>query len=499
MNQIISHKPLKEKEFEKICKQGAQIEISSDTLSKIEKSRKFLENKLQNSEKPIYGINTGFGQLCDKEISSSDLGKLQINLVMSHACGVGNPILPKLSRLILLLKIKSFTTGQSAVSKELVEFLVAIYNSGAAPVIFEKGSLGASGDLVPLAHMTLPILGEGEALYKEKLYPGSEFLKILGKESYSLKAKEGLAMLNGTQFMLAFGLDSVWRSRKLMDAAISICSLAVDAFDSRTDFLHPAIHQSRPHSGQIEVAKRIRKLLENSEIAVKEKAQVQDPYSVRCLPQVLGASLDTIGYVASVMETELNSVTDNPLVFEEEDLVVSGGNFHGQPLALVLDFLGIAMAEVANICERLLYKLIGGERGLPVFLTKNPGLESGFMIPQYSAASIVSQNKQLATPASVDSIVSSNGQEDHVSMGANAALKCYQILDNTEAVLAILLLTSAQALDFRRPLSTSPVLENMMSAFRKEVAFRDSDAYFKPDMDKAIAFLKAFQFETNSE
>jgi histidine ammonia-lyase len=247
------------------------------------------------------------------------------------------------------------------------------------------------------------------------------------------------------------------------------------------------------------VAKRIRKLLENSEIAVKEKAQVQDPYSVRCLPQVLGASLDTIGYVASVMETELNSVTDNPLVFEEEDLVVSGGNFHGQPLALVLDFLGIAMAEVANICERLLYKLIGGERGLPVFLTKNPGLESGFMIPQYSAASIVSQNKQLATPASVDSIVSSNGQEDHVSMGANAALKCYQILDNTEAVLAILLLTSAQALDFRRPLSTSPVLENMMSAFRKEVAFRDSDAYFKPDMDKAIAFLKAYQFETNSE
>jgi len=491
----IDDKSLTIKDFYSIFKEEKPISIEQETRARIQKSRKFLKRKIENAQSPIYGINTGFGQLCDQKISDSDLEKLQINLVRSHACGIGQPVPDHISRIMLLLKIRSFTTGYSAVSEELFDRLLELYNSGASPVIFEKGSLGASGDLVPLAHLTLPILGEGHINHKGKTITGSEYLKEAGDKPFILKAKEGLAMLNGTQFMLALGLDSIDRSRKIMDAAIWICALSIDAFDSRIDFLHPEIHNVRPHKGQIEVAKRMKALLENSKIATSPKKQVQDPYSVRCLPQVLGASLDTINYAASVLETELNSITDNPLVFENQDAVISGGNFHGQPLALVLDFLGIAMAEVANICERLLYKLLSGERGLPVFLTKNPGLESGFMIPQYSAASLVSENKQLATPASVDSIVSSNGQEDHVSMGANAGLKCTRILDNVEAVLGILLLAGAQALEFRRPLESSLEIESLFSDFRKKVDFRVSDSYFKPDIDMALEFVKSYPFE----
>jgi len=302
--------------------------------------------------------------------------------------------------------------------------------------------------------------------------------------------------LNGTQFMLAYGLKSLNRAQKSFDNGLAVFALAVDAFDGRKDFLFPGIHQIRPHKGQVMVAEKIAAFLADSPIANAEKKQVQDPYSVRCLPQVLGASADAIAYVASVFETELNSITDNPLVFREADLVVSGGNFHGQPLALSLDFLAIAVAEVANIAERLMYKLIAGERGLPVFLTSNPGLESGFMIPQYSAAALVSQNKQLATPASVDSIVSSNGQEDHVSMGANAALKLYRVVENTESVLGILLLAAAQALDFRRPATSSAILEKLYSDFREMVSFRQSDETFKPDMDAAKAFIRNYSIES---
>jgi histidine ammonia-lyase len=356
--------------------------------------------------------------------------------------------------------------------------------------------LGASGDLVPLAHLTLSLLGEGEVWMDGKRIPSGDFLTQKGLKPISLKAKEGLAMLNGTQFMLALGLDALWRSQQLFENNISILSLAADAFDSRFDFLHPAIHSARPHPGQQKVAMAMAELIQDSELAHQEKSQVQDPYSVRCLPQVMGASWDAMQYAARVLEIELNAVTDNPLVFKEEDIVISGGNFHGQPLALALDFLGIAVAEIANISERLLYKIISGERYLPVFLTENPGLNSGFMIPQYAAASLVSQNKQLATPASVDSIVSSNGQEDHVSMGANAALKCRQIVENTEAVCAILLLAACQALEFRRPLKSGSKLEQLFDAFRKKVPFRKTDAYFKPDMDLAIEFVRSAPFSS---
>lgn len=478
-----------------LTKDTGKLSLSGDVWKEIRLSREFLEHKIKTSEKPIYGINTGFGELCRKEISPENLNQLQINLVRSHACGAGKPISKEISRLMLLLKIIGFRTGHSAASPELVQALLDFYNSGACPVVYEQGSLGASGDLVPLAHMTLPLLGEGEVWLDDAIIPGMQYLKQSGLEPYQLRAKEGLAMLNGTQFMLAYGLESLHRSRTLFQNGLAVFALSLDAFHGRMDFLFEGIHRIRRQSGQERVAAALLELRKNSPMANAEKNQVQDPYSLRCLPQVLGASLDAMDYAAGIFERELNAITDNPLVFREENMVVSGGNFHGQPLALTMDFLAIAVAEMASIAERLMYKLIGGERGLPVFLTQNPGLESGFMIPQYSAAALVSQNKQLATPASVDSIVSSNGQEDHVSMGANAGLKLLHVVENTEAVTGILLLAAAQALDFRRPEKTSTVLEEMHAGFRKKVAFRQSDAYFKPDMDAALNFIRNYPLD----
>ena len=495
----LHHSFLSLSDFHRLFSSKEKITLQEDTRKIIGESRNFLEQKIHRSEKPIYGINTGFGELCKVEIKAEDLEKLQINLVRSHACGVGAPIPESISRLMLLLKIKSLTTGHSAISTELMDQLLAFYNTGITPVVYEQGSLGASGDLVPLAHMTLPLLGEGEVLMDGQVVSGEEALRQKGLSKATLRAKEGLALLNGTQFMLAYGIHSVWRAEKIMENAMALFALGIDAFDGRTDFLDESVHAVRPHKGQIRVARELKNLLKGSQIAEKEKTQVQDPYSIRCLPQVLGASWDALDYVTGVMETELNSITDNPLVFSEEDKIISGGNFHGQPLALALDFLAIAMSEVANIAERLLYKIISGERKLPIFLTTNPGLESGFMIPQYSAASLVSQNKQLATPASVDSIVSSNGQEDHVSMGANAALKGHKILDNVESVLGILLLASAQALEFRRPSKTSPSLEKLMVDFRKVVSFRNSDLPFKPDLDAALKFVRNYSLETTGQ
>lgn len=482
-------------EFFRLLEDANEISLSDEVRKEIRLSREFLERKIREADKPIYGINTGFGELCREEISPEDLDQLQVNLVRSHACGVGRPVPERISRIMLLLKIIGFRSGHSAASPELVQALLNFYNSGGCPVIFEQGSLGASGDLVPLAHMTLPLMGEGEVWLQGKAVPSLEFLSLKGLEPYRLRAKEGLAMLNGTQFMLAFGLESLQRSLQLFDTGLAVFALATDAFEGRMDFLFDGIHQIRRQGGQQQVALRLAQLRKKSPIAEAEKKQVQDPYSVRCLPQVLGASLDAINHVAGILEKELNAITDNPLVFRQENMVVSGGNFHGQPLAISMDFLAIALAEVAGIAERLLYKLISGERGLPVFLTTNPGLESGFMIPQYSAAALVSQNKQLASPASVDSIVSSNGQEDHVSMGANAGLKLLRVVENTESVLGILLLASAQALDFRRPLKSSAVLEEMHTAFRKKVPFRKEDSYFKPDMDAALKFIKNYRIE----
>jgi len=495
---VINSQTLRISEFFRMLDSEEELTLAEDVQQEIRLSREFLERKIQTASRPIYGINTGFGELCREEISFEDLDQLQINLVRSHACGVGRTMPERISRMMLLLKIIGFRSGHSAASPGLVQALLDFYNAGGCPVVYEQGSLGASGDLVPLAHMTLPLLGEGEVWAEGRIIPAETFLKNKSLHAYRLRAKEGLAMLNGTQFMLSCGLESMEKSGKIFENGLAAFALASDAFEARMDFLFDGIHKIRKQNGQLRVAQRLSQLRTGSQLADAEKKQVQDPYSLRCLPQVLGASLDAMDYVAGILENELNAITDNPLVFRHDDLVVSGGNFHGQPLALSMDFLAIALAETANIGERLMYKLISGERGLPVFLTRNPGLESGFMIPQYSAAALVSQNKQLATPASVDSIVSSNGQEDHVSMGANAGLKLLRVVENTGSVLGILLLAASQAIDYRRPHHSSPVLERMHSDFRKLIPFRSEDLIFKPDMDAASDFILRYQLEEGS-
>jgi len=467
--------------------------LSHEAQEKIENGRTFLDNKLKYSNAPIYGVNTGFGALYNKKISKKNLQKLQENLIKSHACGTGAEIPVEIVRFMLILKAKSLSYGNSAAQLETVQRLLDLYNSNAIPIVYEQGSLGASGDLSPLAHLCLPLIGMGEVSFNGKRTSGSTVLRKLKLKQVSLSSKEGLALLNGTQFMQAYGLYCVAEAERLFKLSNWIGALSLEAFDGRLEPFHPLIQQIRPHKGQIETAQQICSLLEGSEIIRRPKQHVQDPYAFRCIPQVHGATFDTINHVKSVFETEINSVTDNPTLFPEENLLISAGNFHGQPLALALDFLAIAMAELGNISERRTYQLISGLRGLPAFLVANPGLNSGFMIPQYTAASIVSQNKQLATPASVDSITSSAGQEDHVSMGANAATKCFRIIENIQTVLAIEFYTAAQALEFRKPLKSSPILEKWMSSYRKEVAFIQEDVLMYHDIQRTIRFLKRFK------
>ena len=344
--------------------------------------------------------------------------------------------------------------------------------------------------MAPLAHLSLPLIGKGEVFIDGKIVEASKVLKKHGWEPITLQAKEGLALLNGTQFMSAYGAYILLKSHKYSYLADVIGAISIEAFDCNMSPYDPLVHLARPHRGQVKTAERIIELLEDSEIGQSEKNNVQDPYSFRCIPQVHGASKDTIVFVHKTFKTEINSVTDNPNIFVAEDKIISGGNFHGQPLALGLDYLAIALSELANISERRTYQLVSGLRGLPDFLVNNPGLNSGFMIPQYTAASIVSQNKQLSTPSSVDSIVSSNGQEDHVSMGANAATKCLRVVENLETVLAIELLNASQALEFRRPKKSSAFIESFISAFRKVVPLIEEDRLLADDIHAAVAFLK---------
>lgn len=464
------------------------ISLPAAALDRVARNRAYLDEKLKQG-KVHYGINTGFGSLCNVVVSNEDLSLLQENLVCSHACGFGAMVPVALVRWMLFLKIKGLCGGFSGVRPVIVERLVAFYNKGIIPVVFEQGSLGASGDLAPLAHLSLPLLGKGKVHYKGNIVEAAEALKAEGIEPIALAAKEGLALLNGTQFMSAYGSWAVVTAKRLSAWADAIGALSGEGFMMKADPFHPRIHALRPHQGQIDTAANIRYYLEGSALQQQSKEQVQDPYSFRCIPQVHGATKDTLRFFESVVTTEVNAVTDNPLVIHDEDVIVSGGNFHGQPMALQLDFLAIAMAELANISERRTYLLISGQRGLPAFLAPHAGLNSGFMIAQYTAASIVSQNKQYCTPASVDSIVSSNGQEDHVSMGANAATKLYKVLQNVQRVLAIELLTAAQALDFRRPGKTSAALESLYSSIRKEVSFMDKDRILHDDMIKAETLL----------
>ncbi len=471
------------------------LALSEEAKVNIQKCRDYLDKKMQSQTDPIYGINTGFGSLCNVKISNENLSQLQENLVKSHACGTGDEVPNAIVKLMLLLKIQSLSYGNSGVQLETVERLIEFFNHDILPIIYTQGSLGASGDLAPLAHLSLPLLGEGEVFFEGKKIHSKEVLAHFNWKPIVLQSKEGLALLNGTQFMSAYGVYILLKSYKLSYLADLIGTISLEGFDGRIDPFNELIHLVRPHKGQIETAQRITEFLDGSEIINQKKVHVQDPYSFRCMPQVHGASKDTMDYVRRVFRTEINSVTDNPNVFVGEDIIVSGGNFHGQPLALALDFLGIALAELGSISERRTYQLISGLRGLPAFLVDNPGLNSGFMIPQYTAASIVSQNKQLATPASIDSIVSSNGQEDHVSMGANAATKCFKIIENVERILAIELMNASQAIEFRKPLKSSEFIEQFIASYRTEVPFVKEDRILHYDIENSIAFLRSFEID----
>jgi len=443
------------------------IELDPQTRKKVADCRAYLDAKLISLNEPIYGINTGFGSLCKVMIPASELAQLQENLVMSHAAGVGDYAPVEVIKLMMLHKIKSLSLGHSAVTEELLDRLILFFNEGFVPVVHEQGSLGASGDLVPLAEMSLSLIGLGN-LYStqhEAQISAVEAHEYLNIKPLKLKSKEGLALLNGTQYMTGYATYTLLELQQLMGWAITISTLSLEAFHAKTEPFHPAIHKARGLSGQQEIASAILDLLEGSPLRATKLQQVQDPYSFRCIPQVLGASLDSIDYVSSVIIQEMNAATDNPLIFPEEDLILSGGNFHGQPIALVLDQLAIAIAEIGNISERRTYQHLHGLRGLPEFLIHNNGLNSGLMIPQYVAASLVSQNKQYCTPSSVDNVTSCNGQEDHVSMGANAAIKAHKVLENVKTILAIELLTVNQAMALRNE-DTSAILQQVLDSYR---------------------------------
>lgn len=481
--------------IERILNENMKLELSEEGRARIQKCRDYLDKKAVESEVPLYGITTGFGSLCNRSISPEDLSTLQENLVKSHACSVGTEVSPVIVRLMLLLKAHALTLGHSGVQVETVQRILDFFNNDVLPIVYDRGSLGASGDLAPLANLFLPLIGEGEVYHKGKRQEAINVLNEYGWKPVKLQSKEGLALLNGTQFMSSNGVYALLRARRIMKGADMIAAVSLEAFDGRIDPFMDCIQQMRPHKGQIETGEAFRKILDGSELIKQPKKHVQDPYSFRCIPQVHGASKDAIRYVSSVLLTEINSVTDNPTVFPDEDLIISGGNFHGQPLAIVYDFLAVALAELGNISERRVAQLIMGLRGLPEFLVAEPGLNSGYMIPQYAAASMVSQNKMYCFAASSDSIVSSNGQEDHVSMGANAATKLHKILDNLELILAIELMNGAQGVDFRRPLKSSPMLEKFLAAFRQKVPFVKEDIIMYKEIQNAAAFLKDYTFE----
>ncbi|WP_291720605.1 histidine ammonia-lyase [Bernardetia sp.] len=495
MTHQISNKTISIQEMYQITKSHTKIELSEESKSQIKKAQSYLENLVTKSEEAVYGVNTGFGYLCNYKIPKDQINELQENLVMSHACGVGDEVPAFIIRLMLLLKIQSLSYGHSGVQLQTVERFVDFYNEDILPVVYELGSLGASGDLAPLAHLALPIIGMGEVWMKNKkgTYQKKKTEDVLKQKNWKpiqLKAKEGLAMLNGTQFMSAYGVACMVEAEKMNTLSDTIGALSADAFLCRSEPFNALTHKIRPHAGQIRTAKNIRELLEGSEIMLQPKAHVQDPYSFRCMPQVHGASKGAFDYINSVFECEINSVTDNPNVFPDEDVILSGGNFHGQPLAISLDFAAIALAELGSISERRTYLLMAGERNLPPFLVHDSGLHSGMMIAQYTAASIVSQNKQLCTPASVDSIISSKGQEDHVSMGANAATKLYKVLQNVKRILAIELMAAAQAIEFRRPLKTSDELEEFLAEYRKNVKPLQKDRVLHDDIMKSVDFIE---------
>jgi histidine ammonia-lyase len=488
---LISMEYLRLEDIEDIIVANKSIALGNECKEAILKCRKYLDDRIETSDDLIYGINTGFGSLCNTAVGKEDLSRLQFNLVRSHACGMGEELSPDLVKLMLLLKVLGLSKGHSGVQLETVERLIFFYNNNILPVVYKQGSLGASGDLAPLAHLAMPLFNEGEVYFKGQKKSAIDVMREFDLKPIVLQSKEGLALLNGTQFMSSIALWAVLKSWRLLKAANKIGALSIDAYDGRLEPFADNIQQIRKQFGQIVIAKEIRELLMGSELINQTKVNVQDPYSFRCIPQVHGATFDTLNYVSQIIEKELNAVTDNPTIFPDTNEVVSAGNFHGQPLALAMDFLAIALAELGSISERRTYKLISGTRDLPAFLVSKSGLNSGYMIPHYTQASIVSQNKQLCTPASVDTIDSSNGQEDHVSMGANAATKLLQVIDNLSKILGIELMNASQAISFRAPLKTSPQLETILAQFREKVPVSNEDEYMHPRMEASKKFVES--------
>lgn len=461
--------------------------------SAIRKARTIVEDALDRDE-PMYGINTGFGALANKRVNEEQLKQLQRNLILSHSVGVGDLIPKDISRLMLQLKIHALGLGNSGISEETFDRLIYFSENDLIPAMPEKGSVGASGDLAPLAHMSLPLLGYGLFWNEEgtDTLPAEKVLEQHNLASIDLQAKDGLSLINGTQLMSGYGAYVLEKANSLVKAADLIAAMSLEALQGSIKPFDKRIHEIRPHKGQQEVAWNVRELLVDSEILESHRncGKVQDPYCLRCVPQVHGASRDGLRYCRQTLETELNAVTDNPLVFENGD-IISGGNFHGQPLALALDHAKIALAELASISERRTYLLLEGHDGLPELLMQETGINSGFMIPQYTSASLVSENKVLAHPSSVDSIPTSLGQEDHVSMGSISALKLLEIYENVEQVLAIELFTTAQALDFRRPLKPGRGVDIAHEFVRDAIPHATTDHYFKDDINQAVELLQS--------
>ena len=477
---------------EKILKSKCKLVLSEVAKKNIIRCREFLDKKTDENTIPVYGVTTGFGSLCNKHISRGELTTLQENLLKSHSCSVGTLVDKEVIKLMLMLKAHAISLGYSGVQLSTVERILDFYNNDIYPLVFDRGSLGASGDLAPLANLFLPLIGEGEVIYQDERLSGKEILERFGWQAIHLESKEGLALLNGTQFMMANGIKALIDGWHMVNCFDLFGAMSLEAYDGRIEPFWDCIQQVRPHPGQIETGRVFRKILDGSEIIKREKEHVQDPYSFRCIPQVHGAVKDAMRHVTEVLHIEINSVTDNPTVFPDEDMVVSGGNFHGEPIALVFDYMGVALHELGNISERRVAQLILGKRGLPEFLVAKPGLNSGFMIPQYAAAACVSQNKMYAWPASCDSIVSSNGQEDMVSMGGNSSTKLHKIIDNLKIIAAIELMNAAQGIDFRRPLKSSPLIENIMQEYRKVVPFVEEDVVMEEYIKKTLNFLDDF-------
>jgi len=486
---FIGKEDLTIEDLEWIITGNIKVELSPEAQERIQKCRDYLDQKMETETEPIYGITTGFGSLCNHTIPNDDLSTLQENLVKSHACSVGEEVTPLIVKLMFLLKAHALSLGYSGVQVATVQRMLDLFNNDILPIVYDKGSLGASGDLAPLANLFLPLIGVGDVFYKGQKRDIGTVLDEFGWSPIRLKSKEGLALLNGTQFMSAHGVYAIMKAERLTQRADLIAALSLDAYDGHIEPFDERLHMIRPHPGQLETSRNLRIFLEGSEIITREKKHLQDPYSFRCVPQVHGATRDALSYVKKVVVTEINSVTDNPTIFPEDDMIISGGNFHGQPLAITFDFLAIALAELGNISERRTAQLILGKRDLPEFLVANPGLNSGFMIPQYVAASVVSQNKMYCYAASTDSIVSSNGQEDHVSMGATSAIKLLKVMDNLDIILSIELMNGVQALEFRRPLKSSSLIEKVVKAYRKEVPFIDEDIVMYKEIRKTVTFL----------